>query len=75
MNSVSDLQVQLHQVIDSIQDEEKLMAIHTILKGSSGPFSSMTMDEYINFIDESRDQIRAGRFTSVEDLEKESDNW
>lgn len=75
MSSVAELPLQLHQVIDTIKDEEKLTAVYTILKGSTGPFSPMTLDEYVNDINESRQQIKEGKFTDIEDLEKESENW
>ncbi|WP_420319172.1 hypothetical protein [Ekhidna sp.] len=75
MDSVAELQLQLHQVIDTIKDEEKLSAVYTILKGSTGPFSPMSLDEYVSAIDESRQQIKDGKSTDVEDLEKESENW
>lgn len=75
MHSVAELQLQLHQVIDTIKDEEKLSAVYTILKGSPGPFPPMSLDEYISAIDESRQQIKDGKFTDVEDLERESEDW
>ncbi len=72
---VSDLQIQLHQAIDTITDGEKLEAIYTLLKGSSGPFEPISLKEYVNAIDESRNQILEGNYTDVDTLEKESESW
>ena len=68
-------ELQLHQAIDSITDGAKLEAIYTLLQKSEGPHKKMSMDEYVEAIDESRKQIEKGDFLSIEDLEKESKNW
>ncbi len=73
--NISDLQLQLHQAIDSISDKEKLVAIYKFLKGSKGPYHTMTEEEYVAAIDEARRQIEEGQFQSVDELEKESENW
>jgi hypothetical protein len=73
--NIAELQLQLHQAIDTITDGEKLEAIYTLLKGSSGPYEPMSTEEYVEAIDEARQQIKEGKFQSVDDLEKESDNW
>lgn len=73
--NVAELQLQLHQVIDTIGDSEKLEAIYTLLKGSKGPFMPISKEEYIGAIDEARQQIEDGKYLSVDELEKESDNW
>lgn len=72
---VADLQIQLHQAIDTITDAEKLEAIYTLLKGSTGPFEPMSREEYSAAIDEARQQIGEGKHISVDDLEKESESW
>lgn len=73
--NVAELQVQLHQAIDTITDSAKLEAIYTLLEDSKGPYKPMSMDEYVGAIDESRQQIKDGKYLSAEDLEKESENW
>lgn len=72
---VADLQLQLHQIIDTISDSKKLEAVYTLLKGENGPFKPMSMDEYVGAIDESRQQIIDGEYLEVDELEKESDDW
>ncbi|MBS1487473.1 MAG: hypothetical protein JST43_07765 [Bacteroidetes bacterium] len=72
---VAELQLQLHQAIDSITDVEKLEAIFILLKGSKGSFEPMSMSEYVSAIDEARQQIKDGKFLSIDELEKESENW
>lgn len=73
--SVAELQLQLHQAIDAIQDQEKLAAVYALLKGSKEPFESMSLEAYVHSIDKARQQIEKGEFLSVDDLEKESQNW
>jgi hypothetical protein len=73
--NISDLQLQLHQVIDSISDEEKLQAVYTLLKGNKGPFKPMSLKEYVEQIDEAKNQVTKGKYLSVDELEKESENW
>ena len=75
MNNIAELQLQLHQAIDAVKDEEKLSAIFTLLKGSTGPFTPMNLDKYVGAIDEARQQVKKGEFISVEALEKEAENW
>ena len=43
--NVAELQLQLHQAIDTVTDSEKLEAIYTLLKGQKGPFKAMSMDD------------------------------
>jgi hypothetical protein len=73
--SLAELQLKLHQTIDSITDSDKLNALYVLLKGSEPPFPSMPLQEYIDAIDESRLQIKEGRSSSIDELEKESENW
>ena len=73
--SIAELRLLLHQVIDTVNDADKLEAIFTLLKGETAPYNSMTIEEYISAIDEARQQIKDGKHLSVDELEKESDNW
>jgi hypothetical protein len=73
--NVAELQLKLHQTIDSITDSKKLNAIYTLLEASDDSFHPASLKEYIDAIDEARDQIKTGKSTSIEDLQKESDNW
>lgn len=73
--NIPELQLKLHQAIDSITDSEKLEAIYTLLKGSKGPYKPMSMEEYVEAIDEAKQQIKEGKYLSADELEKESDSW
>lgn len=73
--NVSELQLQIHQAIDSISNKEQLIPIYKLLKGSKGPYRPVTETEYIEAIDEAKRQIDKGKYQSVEELEKESENW
>ena len=73
--NVAELQLQLHQAIDTVTDGEKLEAIYTLLKGQNGPFKPMSMEEYVGAIDEAREQIKEGKYLSADEFEKQSENW
>lgn len=73
--SVAELQLKLHQTIDTITDTKKLEALYTLLKGSEQPFSPKSLEEYIGAIDEAREQIKQGKSRDVDELERESENW
>lgn len=73
--SLAELQLKLHQTIDSITDSDKLNALYILLKGSKPPFPPMPLQEYIDAIDEGRQQIKDGKSSSLEELEEESGNW
>ena len=72
--NIAELQLQLHQAIDTITDIKKLEAVYTLLKGAEGPYKRMSMEEYVEAIDEARQQIKDGKYLSVDELKKESDN-
>ncbi|MCB0496307.1 MAG: hypothetical protein KDC79_09235 [Cyclobacteriaceae bacterium] len=71
----AELKLQLHQIIDAEPDIKKLEAIYTLLKSSPIAFEKMSLEEYTDAIDTARAQIAAGNFKTVEQVEKESNNW
>jgi len=73
--SIAEIRLQLHQVIDTVDDGEKLEAIYTLLKNSNSPYKSMSLDEYVGAIDEARQEIKGGNYMSIDELEKEAENW
>jgi len=58
--SVAELQLKLHQSIDSITDSDKLKALYIQLKGSEPPFQPMDLKDDIHAIDEAGQQIKKG---------------
>jgi predicted DNA-binding transcriptional regulator len=36
---------------------------------------AVSKDEYINMVNEADERISSGKFTTIEDLEKEIENW
>ena len=72
---VAELRLQLHQAIDTITDSKKLEAIYTLLQDTKGPYKPMSLKEYVGAIDEARQQIKEGKYTNIDDLEKESESW
>ena len=73
--SVAELKSKLHQAIDSLNDQDKLEALYSLLKDTSSKYPSMSLEEYVSAIDEAIHQVKRGDFSSVEDFEKESENW
>ena len=72
---LADIRLQLHKMIDTVEDSEKLSAVYTLLKSSSSPFKAMTLDEYVGAIDTARAQIKEGKYLTQEELEKQVENW
>lgn len=68
---MAELQLQLHQAIDSINDEEKLRAIYTLLKEQKGPYKPIFIEQYVAEIDEARYQIKNKEYLEVDDLENQ----
>jgi hypothetical protein len=73
--SIAELKLRLHQTIESIDDQDKLEALYALLKDTKSKYSPMDLNDYINSIDEAILQIKAGKFSSVDDVEKESETW
>lgn len=75
MMSVAELQLELHKVIDSIEDENQLSAIYSAIKGEKGPYKAMSIEDYTKAIDLARQQISTGKYRSLDDLEEASKAW
>ncbi len=73
--SIAELKLRLHQTIDSIDDKAKLEALYALLKDTNSKYSTMDLKEYVNAIDEAVLQVKAGKFSTVDDFEKESERW
>ena len=65
-----------------IEDEsmlKKVLAFKTILDKNAVAYDvkgyPVTKDEYINMVREADERISIGNFTTIEDLEKEIENW
>lgn len=73
--SVAELQLKLHETIDGITDQKVLNALYVMLKENQLPDKPMSLEYYIQTLDESRQQVQEGKFSEASDFEKESDNW
>jgi len=73
--SIAELKLRLHQTIDTINDRAKLEALYSLLKDTNSKYSSMDLKEYVNAIDEAVLQIKEGKFSTLDDFEKESERW
>ncbi len=72
---VADLRLKLHQTIDGITDSKKLMAIYALLKREAQASTPMSLEEYVQAIDEAREEIKSGKFIDLQSLERESESW
>ncbi len=78
-----DLQAEINWIkseLDSVQDVSLLKKLKDLLnkakvKRYEASLKPMTQDELIARARQSEEDIKAGRVTSIEDLEKEFDNW
>ena len=73
--SVAELKSKLHQAIDSLNDQDKLEALYSLLKDTSSKYATMSLEEYVSALDVAIIQVKRGDFSSLEDCEKESENW
>ena len=81
--STIELKADLHHLIDKINDNAVLKAIHLLLKKQTSDESAgyepngkpITKKAFIKRIEKAEADIKKGNFTSIEDLEKESENW
>lgn len=73
--SVAELKSKLHQAIDSLNDQDKLEALYSLLKDTSSKYATMSLEEYVSALDVAIIQVKRGDFSSLEDFEKESENW
>ncbi|MFY8035975.1 MAG: hypothetical protein ACOVMQ_02350 [Cyclobacteriaceae bacterium] len=79
--SNSQLQLELHQFIDQVKDTEVLNAIHTLLKsqvnviarGADG--KGLTKYDVDKMLQDSEEDISAGRLIKHQDLKEEISNW
>ena len=65
--SISELQLKLHQKIDSIPDSKKLEVLYSLLHADEQNFKAMTLEEYIGNIDEARQQIKDGKSSTLDE--------
>lgn len=75
MNLVLEKKI-LKEKIDAINDEGIIEAIKKIIGfADHSPFKKLTPEELVNRALESEKAIAENKITSLEDLEKEMQNW
>ena len=78
-----DLQAEINLIkseLDSIQDVNLIQKLKDLIRNSKvkryeASLKPMTQEELIERALKSEADIKADRLTSIEDLEKESENW
>ncbi len=71
-----EVEQHLHRMIDDISDEGTLQAVEDFLLAELGrDIKPMSFSEFNERINQSEEDIKAGRVTSQEDLEGESEDW
>ncbi len=79
--SNSQLQLELHQFIDQVKDTEVLNALHTLLKSQvnaiarSADGKGLTKYDVDKLLQDSEEDISAGRLIKHQDLKEEISNW
>lgn len=74
--SAVQLKLNLHQMIDSVENEERLKTLENLISAELGKdLHPMTLTEFYARIDESEKAVREGSSLSQEDLEKDTENW
>ena len=80
--STVELKTDLHHLIDEINDNSVLKALHTLLKqkqegivGFSADRRPLTKNELIKRLEKAETQIRKGQSVTIDGLEKEAQNW
>ncbi len=78
-----ELKTELHHLIDKVQDNSVLKAIQTLLQkqvdndeaGFDSKGKSLSHKAFIKRIEKAEAEIKAGRFVTAAQLEKESERW
>ena len=79
--NTTELQLELHQIIDQVKDNRILQAVHTILSSQVGIFAHsskgepISKSEFDEMIEVSEDDIKAGRLVSQKDLTEKIKAW
>ena len=80
MISTADLKDDLHQIIDQIEDQATLQAVHILLAPQVGTFYNLEgkrldQDSIEDLLEESEADIEAGRIVSQKALETQIQSW
>ena len=70
---IHELKEQLHQKIDLLKDENILAAINTLISVDHVPF--IIPEEWKEGIQQGEEDIKAGRFYTLQDFEKKYEKW
>jgi len=79
--SATELQTQLHKIIDQVTDKNVLQAIHTLLSsqihiyGHTSEGKATAKKELDILLATSEEEIRTGKTISSHDLKKEIKSW
>ncbi len=71
--SINDLKEQLHQKIEQLNDENILAAINTLIPFDKVPF--VIPEEWKEGIQQGKEDIKAGRFYTLQEFEKKYEKW
>jgi threonine synthase len=79
--STTELQSQLHKVIDQVTDQEILKAVHTLLTSQLNVYAhtangkAITKEELDLLLAAAEEEIREGKTTTAYDLKNEIKSW
>ncbi len=79
--NTSELQLELHQIIDQVKDNRILQAIHTILSSQVHIFAHssegkpITKNEFDEMLEASEEDIKKDRLLSQNELKEKIKTW
>jgi predicted transcriptional regulator len=79
--NTSELQLELHQIIDQVKDNRILQAVHTILSSQVSIFAhstdgkTLSKDDFDKMLEAGEADIKAGRLVSQKDLKEKIKTW
>lgn len=76
----TELQSELHKIIDQVQDDEILQAVYTILSSQIAPFAysggkPLTKADLDKMLHAAEEDIKYGRVINQQALKKEMKTW
>jgi hypothetical protein len=83
MMASAQLKTELHHLIDKVNDSSVLKAIQTLLKkqlqnsavGYDAKGKKISTKAFIRRIEKAETEVKAGKFVTIDELEKESEKW
>ncbi|UII20749.1 hypothetical protein [Fulvivirga ligni] len=70
-----EIRLELHRIIDQINDSRLLEAVYTLLSSQDGQVKSISKEMMDSMLEASEADIKAGRLTDHQSLKEEIQSW